>query len=244
VSRVILVRHAQASFLEPKYDKLCATGEVQARLLGEYWTRRGVLFSRACSGPRVRQMETARMVEEAYRNLGREFPELAVMNEFDEYPAETVLKLGLPQLLERFEEIRRLHRAFERAKDSGERGSDERKRSFQQLFEAVIGMWVNGELVLDGVESWPDFCARVNRGIAAIANSNSPAGDSVVFTSGGPIGVAMRRALNLSHADTLQLTWMSRNCSFTEFLNSGDRFTLSTFNAHPHLEEEALLTYR
>lgn len=239
MSRVVLVRHAQASFLEPNYDKLCATGEVQARLLGEYWARRGVLFGRAWSGPRVRQVETARMVEEAYRRLGREFPELAVMDEFDEYPAEAVLKQGLPQVLEKSQEVRHLHQAFERAKDS-----DARKRTFQQMFEAVIGMWVSGELVVDGVESWGDFCARVDRGITTIANSATPSGDSVVFTSGGPIGVAMRRALNLSHADTLQLTWMSRNASFTEFLSSGSRFTLSTFNAHPHFEDESLLTYR
>jgi broad specificity phosphatase PhoE len=239
MSRVILVRHAQASFLESNYDKLCATGEVQSRLLGEYWARRRVAFSRAWSGPRVRQMETARMVEEAYQRLGCEFPEVGVMNEFDEYPAEAVLKLGLAQVLEKSQEVRDLHRAFERAKDS-----DERKRSFQQMFEAVIGMWVSGELVVDDVESWQNFCARVDRGVTAIANSATPAGDSVVFTSGGPIGVAMRRALNLSHADTLQLTWMSRNASFTEFLGSGSRFTLSTFNAHPHLGDESLLTYR
>jgi broad specificity phosphatase PhoE len=239
MSRVVLVRHAQASFLEPNYDKLCTTGEVQARLLGEYWGRRGVLFSRACSGPRVRQVQTARLVEEAYRKLGREFAPLAVMNEFDEYPAEAVLKLGLPQMLEKSQEVRHLHQAFEQAKDAGER-----KRCFQQMFEAVIAMWVSGELVIDGVESWQEFCARVDRGIAAIANSKTPAGNSVVFTSGGPIGVAMRRALNLSHADTLQLTWMSRNASFTEFLSSGSRFTLSTFNAHPHLEDESLVTYR
>ena len=239
MSRVILVRHAQASFLEPIYDKLCATGEVQARLLGEYWARRGVLFNCAWSGPRVRQVQTARIVEEAYLRLGGEFPELAVRNEFDEYPAEAVLKQGLPQVLERSQAVRDLHRAFEQSKDT-----DARKRRFQQMFEAVIGMWVSGELVIDGVESWQDFCARVDRGIATIVNSATPAGDSVVFTSGGPIGVAMRRALNLSHADTLQLTWMSRNASFTEFLSSGSRFTLSTFNAHPHLEDESLLTYR
>jgi broad specificity phosphatase PhoE len=141
MSRVILLRHAQASFLEPNYEKLCATGEVQARLLGEYWARRGVLFSRAWSGPRVRHVQTARMVEEAYRTLGREFPEVAAMNEFDEYQAEAVLKLGLPQVLERSQGVRDLHRAFELSKDS-----DERKRSFQQMFEAVIGMWVSGEL--------------------------------------------------------------------------------------------------
>jgi broad specificity phosphatase PhoE len=105
-------------------------------------------------------------------------------------------------------------------------------------------MWVSGELVVDDVESWQDFCARVDRGIATIVDSTTPAGDSVVFTSGGPIGVALRRALNLSHADTLQMTWMSRNSSFTEFLSSGSRFTLSAFNAHPHLEDESLLTYR
>jgi broad specificity phosphatase PhoE len=239
MSRIILVRHAQASFLEPIYDKLCANGEVQARLLGEYWARRGVLFSCAWSGPRVRQEQTARMVEEAYRRLGQEFPELAVTNEFDEYPAEAVLKLGLPRVLEKSQEVRHLHRAFEQAKDAGER-----KRCFQQMFEAVIGMWVSGEVVVDGVESWQDFCARVDRGITTIVNSATPAGDSVIFTSGGPIGVAMRRALHLSHADTLQLTWMSHNSSFTEFLSSGSRFTLSTFNAHPHLEDESLLTYR
>jgi broad specificity phosphatase PhoE len=239
MSRIVLVRHAQASFLEPNYDKLCATGEAQARLLGEFWARRGVLFSRAGSGPRVRHVQTARLVEEAYRKLGRKFPEWAVMNEFDEYPAEAVLKLGLPRLLQKSEEIRHLRRAFEQANDS-----DERKRSFQQLFEVVIGMWVSGELVVDDVESWPDFCARVHRGISAIVQSATPPGDCVVFTSGGPIGVAMRRALHLSHADTLQLTWMSRNASFTEFLSSGDRFTLSAFNAHPHLEDESLLTYR
>jgi broad specificity phosphatase PhoE len=239
MSRVTLVRHAQASFLEPNYDKLCATGEVQARLLGEYWARRGMLFSRAWSGPRVRQVQTGRIVEQAYRRAGQEFPELAVTNEFDEYPAEAVLKQGLPQVLERSQAVRDLHRAFEQSKDS-----DERKRSFQQMFEVVIGMWVGGELVVDGVESWQDFCARVNRGIATIVNSTTLSGDSVVFTSGGPIGVAMRRALNLSPADTLQLTWMSRNASFTEFLSSGSRFTLSTFNAHPHLEDESLLTYR
>jgi broad specificity phosphatase PhoE len=239
MSRVVLVRHAQASFLEPNYDQLCATGEVQARLLGEYWACRGVLFSRVFSGPRVRQVHTASLVEEAYRKIGREFPQVAVMNGFDEYPAEAVLKSGLPQVLERSQQVRHLHRAFEQANDVGER-----KRRFQQMFEAVIGMWVSGELELEDVESWQDFCMRVDRGITTVVNSATPAGDSVVFTSGGPIGVAMRRALNLSDADTLQLTWMSRNASFTEFLSSGSRFTLSAFNAHPHLEDDSLLTYR
>ena len=76
---------------------------------------------------------------------------MAVRNEFDEYPAEAVLKQGLPQVLERSQAVRDLHRAFEQSKDT-----DARKRRFQQMFEAVIGIWVSGELVIDGVESWQD----------------------------------------------------------------------------------------
>src|ERR1700727_1672539 len=110
MSRLILVRHAQASFLEPNYDKLSATGEEQARPLGEFRARRGVLFCRACSGPRVPHVQTARIVEEAYRKHGGGFPEVAVMNEFDEYPAEAVLKLGLPQLLEKSQGVHDLQR--------------------------------------------------------------------------------------------------------------------------------------
>ncbi len=70
MSHIILVRHGQASLLEQNYDQLCANGETQSRLLGEYWARRGVAFSNVYSGPRMRQRETARIVGEAYRNAG------------------------------------------------------------------------------------------------------------------------------------------------------------------------------
>jgi broad specificity phosphatase PhoE len=236
---VTLVRHAQASFLESNYDQLCATGELQARLLGEYWARRGVDFRRAWSGPCARQTQTAHMVEEAYRAMGRDFPALEIMDEFDEYPGDVVMRQGLPQLLEASEDVRRTHKTFQDAKDS-----TERRRMFQKLFEFVIGKWVNGDVTVAGIESWHDFCTRVGRGLAKMANGATPSGDLVVFTSGGPIAVAMRRALHLSHPDTLQMTWMSRNASFSEFLSSVDRFTLSTFNATPHLDDESLLTYR
>jgi broad specificity phosphatase PhoE len=127
-------------------------------------------------------------------------------------------------------------------KDSIESG--DRRKTFQKLFEAVIGKWVAGETAAEGVESWNDFCLRVDRGLAQVVRETPSAASAVVFTSAGPIGAAMRRALHLSAEDTLQLTWMSHNASFSGFLASGERFTLSTFNAHPHLDEDLLLTYR
>jgi broad specificity phosphatase PhoE len=245
VSRIILVRHGQASFLEQDYDRLCANGETQAKLLGEYWSRRGVAFGAVYSGPRARQVETARIVSEAYRSSGVDFPETVVMSEFDEYQAEAVLRECLPQLLSANAEINELHRAY---KDSSEFAqsaqSGARRKTFQKLFEAVIAKWVAGEVTAAGVEPWHEFCLRVERGLAHVVRDTPSAASAVVFTSAGTIGAAMRRALHLSADDALRLTWMSRNAAFSEFLASGERFTLSTFNAHPHLDGDGLLTYR
>ena len=68
-------------------------GEMQARLLGKYWLGRGVIFQKAYSSPRVRQRETSRLVAEVHRSVGQSFPEIAVMSEFDEFPAQAVMRL-------------------------------------------------------------------------------------------------------------------------------------------------------
>jgi len=239
MARITLVRHAQASFLEPNYDRLCATGERQARLLGDYWARRNVRFSRAWSGPNVRQTQTARLIEAEFRKVGRDFPELEIMSELDEYPGEVVFRQGLPRLVESSEDARHMYRRFEESEDMAER-----RKMFQRLFELVVGKWVGGDLNISAGESWTEFCARVNRGFTYIANGAAPKTSVVAFTSGGPIAVALQRAMQLSPPVTLQMTWMSRNASFTEFLHSGQRLTLSSFNATPHLDDELLLTYR
>jgi broad specificity phosphatase PhoE len=172
------------------------------------------------------------------------------MSEFDEYQAEAVLRECLPQLLRENAEIRELRRAYENSSEStsGESSrSDQsggRRKTFQRLFEAVISKWVAGEVTAAGIESWDDFFLRVRRGLAQVVRDTPPAASAVIFTSAGPIGAAMRRALHLSAEDALQLTWMSNNASFSEFLASGERFTLSAFNAHPHLDGDGLLTYR
>jgi len=234
-----MVRHGQASFLQGDYDKLCANGEAQARLLGEYWSRRGIVLSGVYSGPRARQLETARIVVDTYRGAGASFPETTVVNEFDEYHAEAVMRTCLPQLLQGNAEINEMHRAYKNSSEPGEQ-----RRTFQKLFEAVVTRWVAGEVTAESIQSWDEFCLRVERGLTHVVRATPSAASAVVFTSAGPIGAAMRRALHLSNEDALQLTWMSRNASFTSFLVSEERFTLSTFNAHPHLDGDGLLTYR
>jgi broad specificity phosphatase PhoE len=236
---LFLVRHAQASFLEQNYDKLSQLGEAQARLLGEYWVQRNVVFDRVATGPCVRQQDTANLIVDEYRKSDVEFPKPLMLPEFNEYQGEVVLDRSLPELLKIDQTICDLHAAFQSSSDSA------RKRAtFQKLFEAVIGKWVDGAIALPGVEAWSEFCSRVNSGLTKFLASAGRGELVAIVTSGGPIAVAMQRALNLSPQHTLEVSWMSRNCSWSEFLYSKDRFTLSAFNSHAHLKDAAMLTYR
>jgi len=239
MGRVFLVRHAQASFLEPDYDKLSATGEAQARVLGEYWARHRVTLHRVSAGPRVRHRDTEKAVRETFIKNGWRSPEPVVFDEFDEFQGDVVLEKSLPQLSLSNPHIRDLQAAVRNANSP-----PQRHRNFQKLFETVITMWVRAELVVDGVESWEDFIARVNRGLSRFLSLASKNETSAIFTSGGPVAVSVQRALHLSPQDTLEVAWMTRNCSYSEFVFSGDRFTLSTFNSFQHLDDPELLTYR
>ncbi|MGB7281166.1 MAG: histidine phosphatase family protein [Candidatus Acidiferrum sp.] len=236
---LLLVRHAQAAFLEPDYDKRSILGEKQARLLGEYWARQNAVFDRVSTGPCLRQKDTLKLVSDAYASASLQFPEPQTLPEFDEYQGEAVLKRTLPELLEKDQSVRNLYAAFESSPDS-----TRRRTSFQRLFEVVVGKWVAGEIRPREVETWLEFCSRVNSGLSKFLSGGGRGERIAIFTSGGPIAIAMQRALQLSAESALQVSWMSCNSSWSEFLYSAERFTLSSFNSHAHIADAALLTYR
>lgn len=239
MSHLLLVRHGQASFLEENYDKLSPTGEAQSRLLGEYWTSHKLVFNRVFSGPRVRQQETARIVGEAYRKAGLPWPGVKIMQEFDEFKAEAVIEQALPPLLESDPHVRDMYQEFEKAQ-----GQAERFRTFQRVFEVIVGRWAAGELAISGIEPWDDFCERVQKGFASLSQNGTRGQRIAIFTSGGPTGVAMQRALKLSTEATLKTAWMVANSAYSQFLFSGSRFTLTSYNSYPHIIDRDFLTYR
>jgi broad specificity phosphatase PhoE len=109
------------------------------------------------------------------------------------------------------------------------------RREFQLMFESIMRQWTEGKL--QGVESWQDFRGRVTAGLRAIVGADKPNRRVVVFTSGGPIGVAMQTALGAPEAMAVEINWRVRNCSLTEFVFTRGRITLDAFNATPHLAE-------
>lgn len=236
MGQLTVVRHGQAGFLQAEYDILSDLGSVQARKLGEYWVARGVRFDRVYYGPARRQSGTGEIVRRMYAAAGIDWPEPVCLREFDEYPGIEVIRAFLPGLIDRHEDLRLLDTEFRTAGEHRVAA-----RAFEKMFQRVTRMWVSGELESPEIETWQAFCDRVEGGIAKVREGG---GSPVVFTSGGVMAATARIALDLSPQRTLELSWTPRNASYSEFLFSGERFSLNTFNAYPHLDSPELLTWR
>jgi broad specificity phosphatase PhoE len=141
--------------------------------------------------------------------------------------------------MEKHEDVRALETQF---RETGDKSAA--ARVYDRMYQRISRMWVAGELDSPDVETWAHFIDRVDRGIAQIRENMGKNSRVVVFTSGGVIAATVRIALDLAPQRTLELSWTARNASYTEFLVSGERFSLSSFNNHPHLEDQDLLTYR
>jgi broad specificity phosphatase PhoE len=239
MSILTLVRHGQASYMSQDYDRLSPLGEEQCRHLGRFWARHEIVFQRVFLGPAQRHIRTMEIAAAELLSAGLPWPQPIVMPEFDEFDAYTVMKTMVPVLTERDDTVRHLWREFQSQQNSPEAG-----RLLQKLFEAVARHWSTGEFDIPEVESWTQFRARIGRAVARVQDLTPKSSNSVVFTSGGPIAATMAEALDLSPGKAIEFVWLSRNSSWSEFLYSGDRFSVSAFNSFPHLDSRELLTYR
>ena len=145
------------------------------------------------------------------------FSKVTAKPEFNEYDAQGILRAN-PQ--------------YAAAADN---------RQLQKQFETMMPLWMADKLDAPGVESWTAFHQRVRRGLQAIIDSDGPSRRVVVFTSGGPIGVAVQTVLQAPEHMAIEVNWRIKNCSLTEFIFTRGRISLDTFNATPHLRE---VTYR
>jgi broad specificity phosphatase PhoE len=236
MSTLLLIRHGQASFGTGDYDRLSAVGKEQSECLGAYWAARGLRFDALYCGPQVRHRETMEPVLIHAAGAGLAWPEPIILPGLAEFHWDaimaTALRAGSPPVLSV------LAAAYRQATTE-----KERYRAFQALFEAATLCWVRGDLH-DLPETWASFEARVLAAIDHICATAPRSARIAAFTSGGPIAVAVKRALGLSPQKALELVWTLRNGAINEFLFTPERYSLSVFNAIPHLDEPRLWTYR
>ena len=239
MSVLTLVRHGQASYMAEDYDQLSPLGEEQARKLGEFWVQHQIGFDLCYHGPAKRHRRTAEIAAECVVAGGLPWPEMRAVPELDEFDAFRVMQFMVPRLIESNPAIREMNEDFRQNQQSPEAG-----RKLQKLFEAVSRHWCSGEFDMPEVESWTQFRARVQSGLAHIRKGAGAGKNIVAITSGGPICATVADVMNLAPLIAIELLWLSRNCSFSEFLFSADRYSMHSFNSIPHLDERRLLTYR
>ncbi len=235
MSTLYLIRHGQASFGAEDYDVLSALGAEQARALGRHLATRPVRVDAIYSGPRKRQLDTARHIAEAAAETGTPLPEIALVPELDEYPAIELFRAWLPRLAAEDPELARALTAM--ASGAGLQGG------VQTAFEHITHRWARGELDTEHLETFVGFCERVERGLGNLMAAEGRGRHVAAVTSGGPISVAVRMCLGLAEERTIRLSWVIANASVTELRWRGEELSLFGFNAMHHLEAR-LVTYR
>ena len=220
--RVILVRHAQASFGSVDYDRLSARGEQQAQRLATWLVAHPELgFSHVATGTLRRHAQTLAAIEDAFARAQRPLPTLAQepdWNEFDHdalFRAYTAQHPNDPLLAAAYSDHRAAH----------------------ALMRAVLRAWAAGELDDTVPESWSAFGARVARARAAL---NGAVRERVlVVTSGGPIARCAQAALGCDDRRAVTLNLALRNTAVSEFRTRDDDWELHIWNMLPHLSAPA-----
>ena len=239
MSTLYIVRHGQATFFDDDYDKLSDKGAQQSRLLGDFWINEQIAPDEVYTGSLLRQQQTAERVGERFKKAGLTWPQAQVLEGLNEYHAYRFLPILREELAAKHEHVRRLSEEAERAADK-----DERYRTYHRLLVAVVKYWIAGDYEADGFESWVAFRDRVRGALDHILAIEGSGRRVAVFTSGGPIGVAVQTALEVPEQKAGDLNWRIYNNSVTTFTFTAGRVSLDQFNTIPHLPSPDMRTYR
>jgi broad specificity phosphatase PhoE len=222
MSRILLVRHGQASFGAADYDNLSGTGHEQSRILGAALAARGIAPDVVVAGEMKRHDQTARGVLEGAGWTA----DIAVDAGWNEFDATQVLAVH--------------------AEPATVEGESE-KAAFQRWFEEATRRWTTGADEGAYAETFTAFGDRVSASLARLVDELPRKATAVVLTSGGPVAWAAATML----ADDapvraglwLRLNPVSVNTGTSTVVCGSRGATLVAFNAHDHLSPD-LITYR
>jgi broad specificity phosphatase PhoE len=236
MSTLYLIRHGQASFGKENYDRLSERGVTQSKRLGEYLASGNITFDAVYTGSLVRHEETAREIRDACSAKGLALPAAVILEGLNEYDSREILTALVPEIVSENpvlnDDVARLF-------------TD--KKSFQRVFEAAMLKWSSGNYRAASIVPWKKFVSGVYEALGRIMKMDGRGKNVAVITSGGPVSVAVRKALDLSDGNTMRVTWQVKNSSLTRFKCTEETIMLESFNEVPHLEtaeDAGLITYR
>lgn len=229
MAHIYLIRHGQASLGMSNYDELSETGIEQSKTLGAELFKRGIAFDKIVCGTMQRHKQTASNCMQAM-NLKTEFETDPAWNEFDHMD---IIAKYEPRYADMNEIIQDVSTA------------ENPKQKIMDMLMSAFSRWTEGKHA-DYNESWAAFCQRVNDGMQRLRQQLDKKEKALVFTSGGPVCIVMRKILGLSPEKTIELQLNLANGSICQFKNSSRGLQLITFNDHGHFlgDKQNLLTWR
>ncbi len=202
MSKIILIRHGQASFGAENYDLLSDIGRQQAAALGEYFLEHQIKFDSIIHGQMSRQTETAQILSKSKGFSG----ELVVDSGADEFDSDNLLDYYLPILAAKSDDLyQTIHSPQKWFADPSD---------FEFIFRALIRLWQDD---LDcPFESWNNFKKRVINLLNRIRNQQGANKKIALITSGGLISVTMQSILGFDNQAFMDMNLTINNASVTE----------------------------
>ena len=215
---------------------MSANGIIQSKILARHLAKTGKFFDAVYFGTLDRQQKTGKELIDYYTENKLPVPRPEISKAFNEYDSMAVWQALVPEISQEDPSIEKDVAAM-----TGE------KKAFQRVFSQVMNHWISGRYDAAGIPDWKDFKQRVNLGLADLVALHGARKQIAVFTSGGPISVAVQTALELSDKKALEISWQLMNASITRIKYNARGMMLAIFNDVTHLElegDERLLTYR
>ena len=198
---------------------------------------RACRFDAVYTGTLQRQRQTAGAMAAVYAASRRRMPDARTLPDVDEYDADQLWRHLRADVLADHPEL---------AASPTPLHHD--PRAFQRIFSGIVHRWIAaGENTPDHLESWPAFRSRVTRGLRHIMQTQGSGKHVAVYSSAGPVAVAVQMATAMPDAHCAELSWEILNASITRFRYHKARFTMVGFNDVAALEMgggDGLLTYR
>ncbi len=230
---IYLVRHGQASFGQPAYDRLSPVGERQAELLGHHLNNNGIRFDAVYSGALRRHVQTATIATNQMKGLVSD--EIKLDADFNEFDSSDQMMDRLYAVIQEDAKLSDLMKGIHT--DHG---------AISRIFDIAEKTEMMPVDETERIRLVKQFRARIR---GAIDNIVRKVGDNkrvIVFTSGGPTAVALRETLGTSREQTIRLGWELRNTSITVLRYDQEQLWLVLFNCVAHLEAQSdpgLITY-
>jgi broad specificity phosphatase PhoE len=222
MSKLLLIRHGQASFGKKNYDQLSDLGMQQATWLGHYLRQCELKPSRIITGSLARHKQTAASICQGL-NHECNIEEHLGWNEFDfQAIVQAYLQLH-PELTP----------------------TTGHPKAFFSLLKKSMTAWSKNILNSTIPETWSDFGGRVNEAML-FSKKETTDGPILVISSGGAISMALKNILRLDNAAMIDLNLQTRNSSVSEIYFNQFHDQLCSFNTIPHLEtndRRHLITY-